>query len=317
MKILLTGAAGFIGSHVARKLVAEGCDVYALIRPGSNTWRISDIVRSLSIVPCDLLSTQQLDQCLERIRPDLCIHLAWYVEHGRYQSSLENIRFLSASLELATRLTSFGCSRFVGAGTCFEYDTDLGYLSESSPTVPRTLYAASKLGLYLALDQLGKETGLDVVWLRLFYVYGPREDERRLVPSVICSLLRNREAKVTKGHQMLDFLHVEDVAAGIWAVARSNLSGPVNIGSGRPVAVRDIITKIGVILDRLELIALGALPDGDSGPVFVCANNRRLAENTAWTPHYDLEKGLRQTIKWWRAHLAVTSPGSEQVINSL
>ena len=132
------------------------------------------------------------------------------------------------------------------------------------------------------------------------------EDKQRLVPSIICSLLRNQMARVTKGEQIRDFLHVEDVAAAIWAVARSDLSGPVNIGSGKPVALRDIVTKIGAILDRPDLIVLGTLPYDASDPMFICANNRRLTEHTTWVPRYDLDQGLRHTVEWWQHWLAVS-----------
>lgn len=300
MRVLLTGATGFIGSHVARLLVRESCEVHALVRESSDLWRINDIIPLLHLARCDLMASDRLSAHLERIRPDLCIHLAWYAIPGKYLTALENLSLLRASIDLASRLATLGCKRFIGIGTCFEYDTSLGYLSETSPTKPHNLYAASKLALQVVLEQLANVTAMEVAWLRLFYQYGPFEDERRLVSSVICSLLRNHEAKVTKGEQIRDFLHVEDVAAAIWAVARSDLSGPVNIGSGKPVAVRDIVTKIGAILGRSELIAVGALPHNLSDPMFICANNRRLSENTTWVPQYDLEKGLQHTVAWWQ-----------------
>ena len=305
MKVFITGATGFIGSHVTRLLLSEGCEVHALVRESSDLWRINDVVPSLRLVRCDLLAFDALNAHLERIQPDLCIHLAWYAVPGKYLTSLENLSLLNASLHLASRLASLGCQRFVGIGTCFEYDTRLGYLSETSPTRPRNLYAASKLALQVVLEQLANTTGMEVAWLRLFYQYGPFENERRLVPSIICSLLRHQVAKVTQGEQIRDFLHVEDVAAAIWAVAQSDLSGAVNIGSGKPVAVRDIVTRIGAILNRPELIAPGALPYNPSDPLFICANNRRLTESTTWVPRHDLEQGLQHTIVWWQRHLGV------------
>lgn len=304
-RVLLTGATGFIGSHVARLLVSEGCKVHAVVRENSDLWRINEIAPQLHLVSCDLLEPDELNAHLERIRPDLVIHLAWYAVPGKYLAARENLSLLEASLHLASRLADLGCKRFIGIGTCFEYDTNLGYLSEESPTRPGSLYAASKLAVQLILEQLAEITGMEVAWLRLFYQYGPFEDERRLVPSVICSLLRSQQAKVTKGEQIRDFLHVEDVAQAIWAVARSSLSGPVNIGSGKPVTVREIATRIGAILDRPDLIALGARPYSASDPMFICANNHRLTENTAWTPQHDLERGLRHTIEWWHRHLEV------------
>jgi nucleoside-diphosphate-sugar epimerase len=299
MRVFLTGATGFIGSHVARRLVAEGCEVHALIRPGSDTRRVRDVLPALAVVHGDLFAFPELAAALERIRPELCVHLAWYAEPGRYLRSPENLRCLAATLELANRLAGLGCQRFVGAGTCFEYDTEQGYLSEASRTGPRSLYAASKLGAWLVLEQLAALAGMSAAWVRFFYQYGPFEDERRLVPAVIRALLRGETAKTTAGAQVRDMLHVEDVASAVWAVARGGLTGPVNIGSGQPVTVRRIVETVGDLLGRPELLALGALPYGAGDPPFVCADNRRLCE-TGWAPRFDLNDGLRHTIDWWR-----------------
>ena len=304
MKVLLTGATGFIGSHVARLLVNTDVEVYALVRESSDLWRIKDIASRLHLVQADLLVADEVEAQLARIRPEICLHLAWYAVPGEYLTARENIDLLKASLNLASCLAQLGCKRFVGVGTCFEYDIGSECLAETSPVKPRNLYAASKLALQIVLEQLVDVTGMEAVWVRLFYLYGPYEPKQRLVPSVIRSLLRNEVAKVTSGEQVRDFLHVEDVAAAIWAVAQSELSGVVNIGSGHPVTVRDIVTRIGKILNRPRLVTLGALPYNPADPMFVCADNHRLTGNTTWTPQYDLESGLRQTIDWWEKQLS-------------
>lgn len=300
MRVLLTGSTGFIGSHVARLLVGQGCDVHALVRERSDLARISDIVPLLHLVRGDLLACDGLQMKLERVRPEICIHLAWYTVPGKYLTARENVRLLDASVNLASRLADLGCRRFVGMGTCLEYDLSAGYLSEDSPVKPSTLYGACKLAVQMVLEQLARTTGMEVAWLRLFYLYGPWEDERRLVPFVISSLLRDEVAKVTNGQQLRDYLHVEDVARAAWAVACSNLCGPVNLGSGAPVAVRDIVTRIGAVLGRPDLLAIGAVPSSVSEPMFICADNRRLTERTSWRPEYDLDQGLRHTVDWWR-----------------
>lgn len=308
MKVLLTGATGFIGSHVARLIVLDGEELYAVIRPRSELWRIADVRASLSVVPCDLRSFEELDACLEKIRPDVCLHLAWYAEPATYRSSPENVTMLNASLRLAYHLGELGCRRFVATGSCYEYASSGCYLSENSATKPTSLYAASKLALHAALEQLASVCRMDVAWARLFYLYGPSEDRQRLVPSVIGSLLNNQRFWLTSGDQIRDVLHVEDVAAAIWAIARSDVNGVVNVGSGQPVTVRDLAVRIGDMLGRRELISERNSAGASSDRSTICANNQRLKDRTAWRPHYDLDRGLRHTIDWWRARIDIAVP---------
>ena len=303
MKVLITGASGFVGSHVARLLVAEGCEVYALVRESSNRWRIRDILPSMYLRQSDLVAFENVNTYLQEIKPELCIHLAWYAVPGKYLNSQENLDSIQASINLLSQLAELGCKRFVGIGTCFEYDLSLGYLSESSLTKPITLYAATKVALSTILQQFAQITEMEVAWIRLFYQYGPMEDERRLIPSVISSLLRDEVVKTTKGEQIRDFLHIEDVASAIWAVAKSNVSGVVNVGSGQPVTVGQIALELGNLLGKPDLIHLGALPYRPNDPMFICANNELLRKKTDWTQKYNLTTGLKNTIEWYKVHL--------------
>ncbi len=293
MRILLTGATGFIGSHVARVLVGAGHEVHAIVRPNSNLTRISDIKSSLQFVTGDLLNPSFV---LRAPSCDLAVHLAWNVEPGKYVNSPQNRDYVDASLRLVEQLGNNGCSRFVAAGTCFEYDTSAGTLSESGPTRPNTVYGECKLQLFRALQKLD----FNFVWTRFFYQYGPHEDPRRLVPHVIRMLLHGERAELTPGEQVRDFLHVEDVARAVCAVAQSNLVGAVNIGSGTGVSVRDFALKIGDILGRRDLIALGVRPYAPNEPMRIIADNRLLCSCTTWQPRRDLDTGLRETIDWWK-----------------
>jgi nucleoside-diphosphate-sugar epimerase len=309
MKIFLTGASGFIGSHVARLLVRRGDEVHVLLRRGSDRSRIEDIAPLLRVIEGDLTQTEALSAPLAAMRPDVALLFGWYAEPGKYLRAPENIALLHANIDLASRLARVGCRKVVAAGTCFEYDTDLGFLSESTPSRPRNLYAASKLSCYLILEQLlaGSETKL--AWVRLFYQYGPHEHPARIIPSVMLSLLQGLTAKVTPGEQIRDFLHVEDVARAVVAVADSELTGPVNIGSGRPVSIREIVQRIGALTGCPDLIRLGEIPYGPGDPRFICADNRKLREGTGWCPAVGLDDGLRSTLEWWRSTLPTRRRG--------
>ena len=294
MKVLLTGAGGFIGSHVARELVLRKHEVHALVRPESDLWRVSDIESSLHIIHGDLVAPTFI---LQPAAFDCCVHLAWYVEPGKYLHAAENKDWVVASLRLAEMLKETGCRRFIATGTCLEYAISDPPQRESSPTQPSTPYVQAKLELFDALQSIG----IEIAWLRFFYQYGPAEDPRRLVPVVINSLLRNQEMKLVPGDRVRDYLHIEDVASAVGAVADSKLTGAVNIGSGIPVTVREIALKIGEMLDRVNLLKVGVLPYAASEPMHLLADNTKLRDGTGWKPRYSLDEGLRQTIEWWKS----------------
>jgi UDP-glucuronate decarboxylase len=298
MRVLLTGATGFVGSNVARALLHDGHEVLAISRAGSERSRIVDIQAELHIVDHDLLSDSA--ESLAALRPEMCIHAAWYVEPGHYLSSSLNVDFLAASTRLAFALAESGCGRLVGLGTCFEYDVDSGRLSEETPTRPRHLYSASKLSLFLLLEQIAALTELEVAWARLFYLYGPYENERRLVSSVAQGLVRGERVEVTPGEQLRDFLHVEDVGSALAAIAGSSVLGPINVCSGEPVTVREIVERLGRAAGRPDLVALGARPYPDGEPTVVLGDNGRLRSEVGWSPRIRLSEGLEQTWQWWR-----------------
>ncbi len=299
MRVFLTGATGFIGSHLARRLVGEGCAVTALVRPGADRGRLADVQDRITLVEGDLLAPRDFAEALETAAPDVCVHLAWRTT-GDYLHADENLRLVSASLDLWNMLDAAGCRRVVLAGTCVEYDTSVGHFAEDSPIRPRTLYAASKQALWLMTEQFARGRGWGAVSAKLFHVYGPGEHEGRLVPRVIRALRAGEPCALTRGDQLRDFVHVEDVAGALWTLARSDLSGPVNVGAATPVAVAEVARELGRLLGRPDLLRFGALPSRADDPPCLCARRGRLHGELGWRPQYDLREGLRRTVDWWR-----------------
>ena len=234
------------------------------------------------------------------VRPETCIHAAWYAEPGKYLDSPQNLDSLRSSFDLIESLAKAGCKHVVGVGTCFEYAMQDTPLTEDSPTGPFTLYAAAKLAFYLVAAQRAAQLGMGLAWGRLFYLYGPYEDERRLVPAAIKALSSGREFPATTGEQVRDYLHVEDVAAGLCAMSHHRLGGVFNVSSCEPVTIAGLMRTLGELLGRPELIRLGALPPRDWDPAYVCGDNQRLRTEAHWSPRYSLRDGLAQTIEWWK-----------------
>lgn len=297
MRVLITGASGFIGSHVARTLVRDH-EVIALVRPGSSVRRLRDISERIVIRRGCLTDGARVTEILREHKPDACMHLAWYAEPGKYLDSFENVTALSTSFSLLDALDTVGCKHIVAVGTCAEYDTDRGFLREDSPARPTTLYAAAKLSLCLMGEQMARKRGATFAWARLFYPYGPDEDNRRAIPSLIRALHAGAEFPATAGEQVRDYIHVEDVASAFVALLNQRADGVFNISSGSPVTMRFLMSHIGELIGRSELIRFGALPYRHWEPMFICGSNERL-KSLGWRPAYSLAAGLRQTYEWW------------------
>ena len=304
MRTLVTGAAGFIGAHVVQALLRGDHEVGAVVRGSRGLNRLDVKEERLTVIRVDLDDDAALRRELLRWRPEACIHLAWYAEPGKYLNASENLTCVSTGMRLLEALAETGCRRVVMVGTCAEYDTDAGYLREDGPLKPKTLYAASKLALNLVAGARAPQLGMGLAWARLFYQYGPHEDPRRLVPSLILTLLEGKTFRASGGHQVRDYLHVADVAAALRALLESRAEGTFNVCSAEPITVSRLMGVAGEIIGRPDLIELGAAGGRDWDPPFICGDNRRLRGATGWSPAHPLDEGLRATVDWWRAQRA-------------
>ena len=313
MRVFLTGATGFVGSHVARLLVQQGHEVHALVLGGDSeealaTERLGAEASQVARVRGDLLDPSSYAAVLEKERFEACVHLGWYANPKDYLSARVNIDLLNASAALGARLVDLGCRRLVMAGTCFEYDVAFGLLSESTPLRPRHLYSTCKRALFEIMSHLTGSTTTSFAWARLFFLYGPHESRGRLVPAVIDALLAGERARVTTGEQIRDFMHVADAAAGIVHVLEHDaLSGPVNVATGRPVQVREVVETIAGLLDAHDRVAWGAVEARPNDPSFVCADVTKLRES-GFRPKFELRSGLADTIAWSKRARAAGAP---------
>ena len=186
-------------------------------------------------------------------------------------------------------------------------------MSESTPLHPTDLYGVCKYSLSKAAEALAPIAGMSVAWARVFLVYGPSDDARRLVPSLALSLIRGEPARLTLGEQVRDVLHVEDAASALWAVARSDYVGPVNVASGVPVRVVEIARQLGDIVGRPDLLQIGALPYRPSEPQVLLADTSQLRDTIGWRPAYDLTAGLTHAVDWWQEQENRRMQGSREV----
>lgn len=298
-KVLLTGATGFIGRHALSRLLKRGYEVHAIT--SQNCENLNSNVHWHKLNLLDFKSSADL---ISTIRPTHLLHFAWYTVHGKYSSSPENVKWIQASLVLLQSFIQMGGQRIVMAGTCFEYCSNFGFCSEfKTPLKPDTFYGTVKHSLQMILRSLAREVGVSSAWGRIFFLYGPHEHPDRLVSSVTRSLIKGEEAPCSHGNQIRDFLFVEDVADAFVSLLESKVEGPVNIASGRPVLLREMLDLIGQEIGRPELIKMNAIVAPKREPPVLIGEVRRLKEEVGWEPNFNLINGILHTISWWKNQL--------------
>lgn len=260
-RVLVTGATGFVGRQIVRTLTAQGADVVVVVRQGKVS-QVEALPRIADVTSTPDAFAESPDWWAKTCAGvDTVIHSAWHVEPENYLQSPKNLDCLSGTLNIARGAVRAGVRRFVGVGTCVEYDLTLGVLSVVTPLNPRTPYAGAKAATYMALSQWLPAQSVEFVWCRLFYLYGEGEDERRLVPYVRAKLAAGEVAELTSGTQIRDFLDVVEVGRLIAESALGTQQGPVNICSGVPITVRQLAEQIADEYGRRDLLKFGARPD--------------------------------------------------------
>lgn len=258
--ILVTGGNGFVGRPLLRALEAAQQPLRLVLREGTRP--LSEPVAHAEIVwTSDLFaeSARWWADVLEGV--DTVVHLAWYAEPGVYLSSPKNIACLQGTLNLARACIDGGVRRFIGIGTCAEYQPGELFLHPKSPLKPQTLYAACKTAAFQVLCHLFGGASVEFAWCRLFYLYGDGEDRRRLVPYLRERLEKGEAAELTSGNQIRDFLEVHDAAQMIAEVVLGSQQGPINICSGRPITIRQLAERIADEYGRRDLLKFGARAD--------------------------------------------------------
>lgn len=298
-RILVTGGSGFVGRHVIDALVTTGHEVHALRR------RRGPATTGAAWHRADLLDASQLDSVVARTQPDAAIHLAWIARPRVFWNAVENLAWVEASMRLFRALSSAGCRRLVFASTCAEYDLAAGRCDElGTPLRPNTLYGAAKLATSSTLLAAAESLDLEVAVARIFFPYGAGEPAEKLVSATIRSILKGRRAACTAGTQRRDYLEVTDVASALVALLNSDVQGAVNVGSGHAVPVAQIVTTVGSMLGRPDLVGLGDIPTSPSDPPLIEAATERLRSEVGWEPSVSLDAGLARVIEWWRRDMA-------------
>ncbi|MEC8210937.1 MAG: NAD-dependent epimerase/dehydratase family protein [Pseudomonadota bacterium] len=266
-RVAITGATGFVGRQVVRRLLEQGCEVVTLVRSGAAVDMLSNDVVTICCGDLFGADVDALEEAL--LGSNILVHCAWYSEPGQYISSPKNYDCLHGSINLFRAAVNAGVEKIVGLGTCLEYDLRSGYVAADSPLKPETLYAFAKAACYVGLQRLVATNTTEALWCRVFYLFGEGEDERRLVPYVRKCLAKGQTVDLTDGSQIRDYLDVANAGNMIADYALGDQTGAANICSGIPISIRDFVTQIASEQGREHLLNFGARPFNEADPPIV------------------------------------------------
>lgn len=267
-QVVVTGASGFLGSQIVRKLLEGGFYVKAVLRDGPQKRELPLSVLRGATITEDVFN-QNVSWWQEVCEGSFAVvHSAWYSVAGEYAHATENLQCLTGSLSLAQGALAAGVSKFVGIGSCFEYDLSGGPATIETGLQPESLYAASKVALFHVLSNLLRAESIEFVWARVFYLYGEGEHSRRLFPYLHDRLSKGLTADLSDGAQIRDYLDVEVAASRIVALLEESREGPVNICSGEGISVREFAERIAADYGANNLLQFGARERSKFDPDF-------------------------------------------------
>lgn len=294
MRILVTGGNGFIGRHLLPLL-----ERHQLLLIGRSEPRVR--LPNATYVCGDLVQTGVWREAVRKFSPEACIHLAWAgLPDYSLPRCMENF---DSSARLIDLLSGMGCQKIFVAGTCWEYGSLQGQVGETDVPHSMNLFASFKTALRLIGESLTASRGLNFVWGRLFFVYGPGQRETSLIPSCYRAFKQGQPPQINNPDAVNDFIHVSDVARAIQALIESpGASGIFNIGSGAPTGVGEICRLVSGYARGSGLCSAEANTPSVANGQGAWADVSRIRAKTGWTPRLSLQAGIEQTLDVWKEH---------------
>jgi dolichol-phosphate mannosyltransferase len=302
VRALVTGGSGFVGSNLVRRLVRDEHDVHLLLRPRADTWRLEGLDGALTWHRADLQDREGVRRALVEARADWIFHLAVYGAYA-FQTDLDAMVLTNVvgTTNLVTAALASGFQAFVNTGSSSEYgDCDHAPAEAEAPR-PNSYYAVTKAASTGLCQQAARQSGAHIPTLRLYSVFGPYEDPRRLIPRLVAHGLQGRWPPLAAPDVVRDFVYVDDVVDAYLRAAQTPSPEPgavYNIGTGVQTSLRDL-TEIAA-----RALAIPVRPSWGTHPghtwdtrVWV-AQAGRARSVLRWEPHVGVEEGLRAMAAW-------------------
>jgi nucleoside-diphosphate-sugar epimerase len=300
VRALVTGAAGFVGANLVRRLLADGHEVHALVRPGSDRWRLAGVAADVHVAEADLRDAGAVAAAFAGARPEAVFHLG---TRGAYSWQADPAEILETNV-LGTAKVLDACSSgqtgaLVNTGSSSEYGFKDHAAAESEPLEPTSVYGVAKAAATLLCAAVARERALPLTTLRLYSVFGPWEEPGRLVPALAEAALRGTLPALASPGVARDFVWVGDVVeAYLLAASAPGVGDVYNVGSGRQTTLADAVDAARRALGVSEQPAWGSMADRSWDTDVWVADVSKIERELGWRPTVAFEEGLARTAEW-------------------
>ena len=297
-RVIVTGAAGFIGKHLCRDLLSRDIEVIGVDTSREKLDTVSQDYRFIPIV-ADFSKYDRLHEFIRSDDIDVFYHLAWEGTSGpgRDDMFLQN-RNVKYALDAVTVAKRFGCSTFIGVGSQAEYGRVEGTLKPDTPTFPQTGYGIGKLTAGLMTREYAHQLGMRHIWTRILSIYGPNDGPQTMVMSTINALRKGEIPQLTKGEQIWDYLYSEDVGRAYALLGEKGVDGKTYVlGSGKTKKLREYVEEIRDVVSPGAELAFGAIPYYPHQVMYLQADVSELEKDTGWKAEMEFKDGIRIIMK--------------------
>ena len=305
-RVLITGASGFVGSCLARRLLKENCKIHIITRNTTDLWRLRDVLKEIEIHNVDLLHSDEVAKLATNISVEKVYHLATYGGY-HFQNKVEDVinTNVIGTWNLFREFSKKGLEMFINTSSSSEYGEKFESMNEEMSLTPNNMYGASKVAGTTLCGTYAKINKLPLVTLRLFSPYGYYDAKTRLIPTVITSCLLGKEIKLSRLDSVRDFIFIDDVIEAYIAASKLlNACGEIfNVGSGVQYKTGEIAGTIVDLIGSDVNVHFGNNSNRQYEPLMWVSDNKKVYEKLNWRPNVDIKLGLNNTINWFRDNL--------------
>ncbi len=305
-RVIITGANGFIGSHLAGRILKENSEVYIISRENSDLWRLEELLKEIHILKGDIRDEEFVNKTFKQVKPEYVFHIAAYGVDSRQKdyvvAASSNI---IGTINLLNAAIRYEGKKFLGTGTSMQYGNKEGIIDEECKLTPNNIYGSSKAASTIISHQIAAENNLSIATLVPFGVFGEKEGSHKFFPHIILSALKNKDVELTLCEQFRDYCYIENIIDGFLLAAKNNLikNEIMNIGSGTVNQLKYYVDMIFKHIPTDKKPMYGAIPYRKNDLWCPKPNISIIQALLGWEPQIALEDGVRRTIEWFSKNL--------------